>query len=92
MIHLLLKKIKQQNQLLPYHIILIIIFTIIFNLYSPYSDNEEDKKNFSSFFQTFYFTTVTHFTVGFGDITPKSNVLRSVTMCHMFLTFLLLNI
>ena len=45
MIPLLLKKIKQQNQLLPYHIILILIFTTIFNLYSPYCDNEEDKKN-----------------------------------------------
>lgn len=92
MIPLLLKKIKQQNHLLPYHIILIIIFTIIFNLYSPYCNNDEDKKNFTSFFQTFYFTTVTHFTVGFGDITPKSNVLRSFTICHIFLTFLLFNI
>ena len=92
MIPLLLKKIKQQNQLLPYHIILILIFTTIFNLYSPYCDNEEDKKNFSSFFQTFYFTTVTHFTVGFGDITPKSYIFRLLTMCHIFLTFLLLNI
>ena len=92
MIHLLLKKIKQQSALIKYHLLLIIIFTVIFNLYSPYCDNEEDKKSFATFFQTLYFTVDTHFTVGFGDITPKSTILRSFTMIHMFLTFILYSI
>jgi len=92
MIRLILKKLKRQNFFLPHHLALIIVFTILFHAYAPYSDNEEDKKSFDGFFTTFYFTTVTHFTVGLGDIAPKSNVLRFLTIVHMFLTFSLFNL
>lgn len=34
--------------------------------------NLEDKKWEVKYLQSFYFSTVTMFTIGFGDITPKS--------------------
>lgn len=92
MIGLILKKLKRQNFFLPHHLALIILFSTLFYLYAPYSNNEGDKKSFDSFFTTFYFTTVTHFTVGLGDIAPKSNVLRFLTIVHIFLTFSLFNL
>ena len=88
----LFKLLKKQNMFLPFHIALIIIFTTVFYLYSPYCGNEEDEKNFNNVFETLYYTTIVHFTIGFGDIVPKSKILRMFTMLHVFLTFLLFHI
>ena len=92
MINLLFKKLKRQNFFLPHHLLLIVLFSIGFYLYAPYSGYVNDIENFSSFFTTFYFTTVTHFTVGFGDVAPESNVLRFFTIIHCFMAFALFNL
>jgi len=92
MISQFLKKLKKRNFFLPYHLLLIIFFSVVVYFYAPYSDNEDDKKNFDRFFSTVYFTTVSHFTVGFGDITPKGTFLRLITMIHIILAFSLFNI
>ena len=52
-------------------------------------ENENDIKKFSNYDQCLYFTFVTHFTVGFGDISPQSTLLRRLCMLHIFLAFLL---
>lgn len=84
--------IKKQNILLSYHLLLILLFSLIFYFFAPYSGNDEDMKSYATYFQTLYYTTTTHFTIGFGDITPKSSLLRLSTMIHIFLTFLLFRI
>ena len=84
--------LKRQNHFLPFHLLLILIFSLFFYFYSPYTNNTEDIENYKEYFQTLYYTTITHFTIGFGDITPKSNPLRMATMIHVFLTFLLFRI
>lgn len=85
----ILSSFKKQNLFLPFHLLLIIIFTCLFYFYAPHTGHEEDKKNFMSPFETFYYTTIVHFTIGFADITPKSKLLKIATMVHVFLTFLL---
>ena len=42
------------------------------------------------FFDAFYFTTSTHTSIGYGDITPKTRQLRLVTSIHMIIVFSLI--
>jgi hypothetical protein len=48
-----------------------------------------------SFTDAIYFTTATHATVGFGDITPKTNLARWIvsihTLCVLFSVMVLVS-
>ena len=92
MLSQLIKNLNKRNYFLPYHFLLILIFSILIYNYAPYSDNEQDKKSFDSYFSTLYFTTMTHFTIGFGDIAPSGSFLRLISMIHVILAFTLFNI
>ena len=83
------KQIKSRNLLLREHIVLLIVFSLLYHNLSKFSENENDIKKFSNYEQCLYFTIVTHFTVGFGDIAPQSTLLRRLCMLHIFLAFLL---
>ena len=50
-------------------------------------DNEE-KKILNMLVDSFYFTICTHTSLGFGDITPKSRIIRLVTSFHMICVFI----
>lgn len=52
--------------------------------------SEEDKVNFSSYENAVYYTTITHFTIGFGDIAPKSPMMRRLTVLQVFVSFYIL--
>ena len=84
------QQIKSRNLLLREHIVLLVVFSLLYHNLSKYSKNENDIKKFSSYEQCLYFTFVTHFTVGFGDIAPQSTLLRRLCMLHIFLSFLLI--
>jgi len=92
MISHLIDKLKKQNYFLPYHFLIILFFSILIYHYAPYGDNEQDKKSFDNYFSTLYFTTMTHFTIGFGDIAPSGSFLRLISMIHVILAFSLFNI
>lgn len=83
------QQIKSRNLLLREHIVLLFVFSLLYHNLSKYSENENDMKKFSNYEQCLYFTFVTHFTVGFGDISPQSSLLRRLCMLHIFLAFLL---
>ena len=83
------KQIKSRNLLLREHIGLLIVFSLLYYNLSKYSENENDIKKFSNYEQCLYFTVVTHFTIGFGDIAPESSLLRRLCMVHIFSAFLL---
>ena len=59
------------------------------NILSDYWDGieNEDKKYLNTFIDSFYFTVCTHTSLGFGDITPKSRMIRLVTSSHMISVF-----
>lgn len=75
--------ILKLNRFLPYHIIVFVTFAILYHILKQ----EEDKKTITSFEDALYFSIVTHFTVGFGDITPKSKTLRRLSMCQILAAF-----
>ena len=43
-------------------------------------DEEQDKNFPEKFFNRFYFSTITFSTAGYGDISPRSNIVRVVTI------------
>jgi hypothetical protein len=43
----------------------------------------------SSVFPSFYYSSVVYFTLGFGEITPLTDLARSVTITQMFLGYLI---
>jgi hypothetical protein len=69
-------------------IFLIIFFSLIFyNYYSSKTNwniNCEDEE--VSFTDMLYFSTVTTFTVGYGDITPKNEILKYLVMFKIVLS------
>ena len=84
--------IKKQNKLLIFHVIVIILFSIINFLVSKKYGNNEDKENFKNYSDTFYYTTITHFTIGFGDISPRSRTMKMISVLHAFVAFSLMNL
>jgi|TARA_Y100000588_G_C14133492_1_gene872761 uncharacterized membrane protein len=85
----LLSTLKKMNEMMLYHIIIIISFAFLY--YNCASDKKELEK-FSSFESSLYFSCTTHFTIGFGDITPTSKLMRRLTMLHAVLAFAFMNI
>ena len=83
------KQIKNRYLFLKEHIILLFIFSLLYHNLSKFSGNENDIKKFSNYEQCLYFTVVTHFTIGFGDIAPESILLRRICMLHIFLAYIL---
>lgn len=82
----------------PYVVLLIILsFTVIFSFLSEEHFNSPEPIDdhvgvIDRFISRLYFTTITASTIGFGDITPRSNTARLLTIvmiCIMFLTILL---
>jgi len=84
--------LKKQNTYIFSHLIIILVFTNLYYFLAEYTNNDADKKEFSkSWERDLYYSVVTHFTVGFGDITPKSILFRRLTMCQIFLAFIFFN-
>lgn len=87
-----IKTFLNQNKFLPAHLIVIVAFTLIYMMMTPSHGTDEDKEHFSNFADSLYYTTITHFTVGFGDVSPKSKLLRALTMIQVVLAFSLMNL
>tara|TARA_B100000073_G_C23732599_1_gene571325 strand:+ start:2337 stop:2609 length:273 start_codon:yes stop_codon:yes gene_type:complete len=87
-----LKAFFNQNKFLPTHLLVIVAFSLIYMMMAPSHGTDEDKENYSNFADTLYYTTITHFTIGFGDVTPKSKLLRALTMLQVVLAFSLMNL
>lgn len=81
--------------------VLITIFIITFLLYVFFSksshwnglNDDNDHSSTNKILNRFYFVTTTLTSVGYGDISPKSNSCKIfVALTHMILLFELLNI
>lgn len=86
------KIIKKQNKLLFSHIITIILFSIIYYYIAPIKGSKKDQENFKNMEDSIYYTTLTHFTIGFGDIAPESQIMRKLTILQVLIAFILMNL
>lgn len=66
-----------------YTILLILIFGLI---YKSLHDNDTDFINFNDTLDPYYYSFVSMFTVGFGDLIPKSRLGKLLT-CLQILIF-----
>ena len=74
-----------------YHsVVCILIFSCVYYFAAKWYGSEKDKRNFRSYEDVLYYTTITHFTVGFGDIAPESPMLRRLTILHVITSFFIL--
>lgn len=78
----LTKNLDELDEKLIANSVVLILYTVI--NYFILVIYEEQKLSFSD---VIYFTFITHFTVGYGDISPKSNLGRTLTFIHVFITW-----
>ena len=68
--------------------ILSLIFAIIYTIFCDDQDDFNGKRyhglTCNNLFENFYFSTVTLFGVGYGDLYPKSQKTRLVCLINMF--------
>jgi hypothetical protein len=84
--------LKKQNKLLFSHIITIILFSIIYYFIAPIKGSKKDQENFQNIEDSIYYTTLTHFTIGYGDIAPESQIMRRLTILQVLIAFVLMNL
>ena len=69
-----------------YHLCILIFFSIVYFNYLTSDDfNSSDKlENYSDYL---YFSVITHSSVGYGDISPKTPKAKKLVMLHVIITF-----
>ena len=91
MLHLLrLIKNTNRNNIEYYfitQIVVILIFSIIYYLTNVI--DKQHEKLFDTYLDCIYFTVVTHFTVGYGDISPKTKLHKIITMLQIITAFII---
>ena len=88
----IINTLQNQMNILSVHLFIIFLFSLIYYFTSIKFGTKKDKENFSTYENTLYYTTITHFTVGFGDISPESKLLKRITMLQILVAFLIMNI
>jgi hypothetical protein len=86
---MLLKSIPRLVNNLLYHLLIILIFALIYHSLGRFNGGY-GKHNKLSFFDSLYFSLTTHTTIGYGDIAPADTLTRSLVMCHMIILLPLL--
>ena len=71
------------------HFIIIFLFSIINHFYlSP--DDFNGGNTITCYNDTLYHTIITHASIGYGDISPKTNQARLVASIHVIIVFMLI--
>ena len=91
-INLALLKFKNHNKMyILRHLLVLFIFSFVYRTIALKYGTETDKKNFRNYNDSLpYFTCITQFGIGYGDITPESTILRYSCMFHLILIFILI--
>ena len=82
-------KLKNEKFIL-HNIILLLLFTFIYKHMADNYGNVAEKKNFKKYENSFYYTCVTQFGVGYGDIVPQTKYMKRCCMIHILLVFLII--
>ena len=84
--------ISNRNLLIEINATIIIVFFLLYYNFVPPSDfyKSGDEKPMSAL-DYLYFTMITHSTIGYGVISPKSSIGKMLVICHV-ISMLLFNI
>jgi len=74
-------KFKKEKTIMS-HLIVIIIFSLIYH-YVLEPKDFSNGETLNNYMDTLYFTMVTHSTLGYGDIYPKTKIGRLFITCHI---------
>ncbi len=85
---LILKQQKMHKFFL--HIILIIIFSVLYYLTQIYEKNINSYFESISFYECFYFSIVTQSTIGYGHIFPNNKIMKNLAILQMLFILLLI--
>jgi len=71
----------------------LIVFTLIYWYLGTaehinFDKASNDNSNHITFLNALYFSVITQTTTGFGDITPKSKLMRILTICQLIILVL----
>jgi hypothetical protein len=67
-----------------------IILYVFFRNKNEWNINCECKDEKVSFTDLLYYSTATIFTVGYGDIIPKTNILKYIVIFKIFISYIIL--
>lgn len=76
--------------LIVWILICTLIFYIFFRNKNGWNINCECKDDKVSFTDLLYYNSVSAFTVGYGDITPKSNILKYIVIFKLLIFYIIL--
>lgn len=68
-------------------IITLVMMFIIYSLFFSYNKNHFNGAE--DLYDIWYFTTTTHSTCGYGDITPKTKLMKLIVSCHQMLVVIM---
>ena len=93
-----IKEAIDKGHLHKIEIILVLTLIMTFIYYglmvinkNNYNNNKESNKNgFDLFVDALYFSVINATTVGFGDITPRTNLTKIISILHNVLNFVIM--
>lgn len=89
----MIKLNKNKFSFYKLYFLVLIIFSLIYWLLGTSENFNFDKKTNNNsdsltFINSLYFSFITQSTIGYGDITPKSELMRIIVMCQLILLVL----
>jgi len=69
------------------HAIIIIVFAMIYKYIYNLENKSFSNMKKMTWFDSVYYSTITHSTVGFGDVYPQTRMSKLACMTHVLLVF-----
>ena len=73
-------------------LLVILAYSYIYWILHKWHNWDENMFADGGYFDALYFTVVTHFSIGYGDITPRTRILKAICMSQIIIAFILFNI
>lgn len=73
-----------------HNVLILLIFTYLYRYTALNYGNDKEKKIFSNLEDSLYYTIVTQFGVGYGDIVPQTKIMKRLCIVHILLVFLII--
>ena len=83
-INAILTRVDETHEKIFWNIVLILIMTVLNYIVFNFADKKKDGMNIGD---AFYYTMTTHFTIGFGDISPIGPWSRLIYYFHIVLVW-----